>query len=88
MRQAPERSISCLSKHPRFANNVRNNLSGVSLMLRVVTQLRKTDLHTLFALHVRARGEPVGSPDRADAVFAVDRGLTPFDLDRITADYL
>lgn len=77
-----------LSEHPRFANNVRNNLSGVSLMLRAVTQLRKTDLRTLFALHVRARGELVESPDRADTVFAVDRGLTPFDLDRISADYL
>ncbi|HYH67220.1 MAG TPA: TerD family protein [Urbifossiella sp.] len=77
-----------LSKHPRFANNVRNNLSGVSLMLRAVTQLRKTDLHTLFGLHVRARGEAVDDPDRADAVLAVDRGLTPFDLDRIAADYL
>ncbi|QDU21744.1 hypothetical protein [Urbifossiella limnaea] len=77
-----------LSKHPRFANNVRNNLSGVSGMLRAVTQLRKTDLHTLFGLHVRARGEAVDDLDRADAVFAVDRGLTPFDLDRIAADYL
>jgi hypothetical protein len=77
-----------LAKHPRFANNVHNNLSGVSLMLRAVTQLRKTDLHTLFGLHVRARGEPVAEPDNADTVFAVDRGLTPFDLDRIAAEYL
>jgi hypothetical protein len=77
-----------LAKHPRFANNVHNNLSGVSLMLRAVTQLRKTDLHTLFGLHARARGEQVDDPDRADAVFAVDRGLTPFDLDRIAAEYM
>jgi hypothetical protein len=77
-----------LSKSPRFANNVHNNLSGVSLMVRAVTQLRKTDLHALFDLHVRARGERVETADGADGVFAVDRGLTPFDLDRITADYL
>jgi hypothetical protein len=77
-----------LAKHPRFANNVHNNLGGVSLMLRAVTQLRKTDLHTLFGLHVRARGEPAAAPERADTVFAVDRGLTPFDLDRIAAEYL
>lgn len=77
-----------LAKHPRFANNVHNNLSGVSLMLRAVTQLRKTDLHTLFGLHARARGELASTPDGADTVFAVDRGLTPFDLDRIAAEYL
>lgn len=77
-----------LAKEPRFVNNVRNNLSGVSLMLRAVTQLRKADLHTLFGLHVRARGTLVDVPDQAETVFAVDRGLTPFDLDRITAEYM
>jgi hypothetical protein len=77
-----------LATHPRFANNVHNHLSGVSLMLRALTRLRKTDLHTLFDLHVRARGEPVADAASAQSVFAVDRGLTPFDLDRIVAGYL
>jgi len=77
-----------LSTSPRFANNVHSNLSGVSLMLRAMTQLRKTDLHTLFQLHVRARGEEVGDIESAQSIFAVDRGITPFDLDRIAAEYL
>ena len=77
-----------LATHPRFPNNVHNNLSGVSLILRAMTQLRKTDLHTLFRLHVRARGEEVPTLEAAKTVFAVDRGLTPFDLDKIAADYL
>jgi hypothetical protein len=77
-----------LATSPVFANNVRNNLSGVSLMLRALTQLRKIDLHTLFDLHIRARGEEVPDVESADSIFAVDRGLTPFDLDRITAEYL
>ena len=77
-----------LTTAPRFANNVRNNLSGVSVMLRAVTRLKKTDLHTLFNLHVRARGEAVPEAASADTVFAVDRGITPFDLERITAEYL
>jgi hypothetical protein len=77
-----------LANNPRFANNVHNNLSGVSLMLRAMTQLRKTDLHTLFDLHVRARGEAVADVEAAQSVFAVDRGVTPFDLDCIAADYM
>jgi hypothetical protein len=77
-----------LATDPRFANNVHNSLSGVSLMLRAVTQLQKTDLHTLFDLHVRARGEVVSEIGAAQTVFAVDRGITPFDLDRITAEYM
>ncbi len=64
-----------------------NNLSGVSLMLRAITQLRKSDLHTLFDLHVRAHGEAVADAASAETVFAVDCGITPFDWDRIAAEY-
>ena len=77
-----------LKGNPRFPNNVHNNLSGVSLMLRAMTQMRKTDLHTLFGLHIRARGEAVATLAAAQTVFAVDQGLTPFDLDRIAAEFM
>lgn len=77
-----------LSGSPRFPNNVHHNLGGVSLMLQALTQLRKTDLHTLFSLHVKARGEVVSEVEEAQTVFAVDHGVTPFDLDRIGAEYL
>jgi hypothetical protein len=77
-----------ITGNPRFANNVHNNLSGVSLMLRALTQLRKTDLYTLFALHAQARGERVSEVESADSVFSIDRGLTPFDLDRIAAEFM
>ena len=77
-----------LRKVPRFANTVRANLGGVGAMLRAITTLRKPDLFTLFALHAAARGGRVDRPEGADAVFAVDRGLTPFDHDRIAADFL
>ena len=44
-----------LTSTPRW-NNVRNNLSGVSLMLRALVHTPRPDLETLFDLHVRARG--------------------------------
>jgi len=77
-----------LAGNPRFANNVRNNLCGVSLMLRALTQLRKTDLYTLFDLHIRARGKRVSEVESAESVFSTDRGVTPFDLDRIAAEFM
>jgi len=77
-----------LTGNPRWANNVAGNLRGVSLMLRAMTGLRKTDLHTLFELHMRARGEVVPTPEQAKTMFAVDRGVTPFDLDRIGAEFM
>lgn len=76
-----------LTQFPSW-NNVRNNLSGVGLMLRALTQLIKPNLYRLFALHVQARGEWVGTADEADTVFGLERGITPFDLDRIRADFM
>ena len=69
-------------------NNVQNNLTGVSLMLRALTGLVKTDLHTLFSLHATARGEIVADPAVADTVFGVESGITPFDSTRIAAEFL
>ncbi len=77
-----------LRRHPLFPNNVDANLYGMSLLVAALTTLRKPDLHALFDLHVRGRGQRTDDPDAADTVFAVDRGLTPFDLDRIAAAYL
>jgi hypothetical protein len=76
-----------LKNGPRW-NNVRSNLTGVSLMLRALTSLVKPDLHTLFALHMEARGECVREKNRADQVFAVNDGITPFDADRIMSEFM
>ena len=81
-----------LTRHPSW-NNVHNNLRGVGLMLRALTQRAWPDLHTLFALHAQARGELVASAQEADMVFALHgepgpKRVTPFDLDRIRADFL
>lgn len=69
-------------------NNVKNNLSGVSLMLRALVHTPRPDLETLFDLHVRARGERVTSPQQAQSVFAPDQGITPFDTDLIRSQFL
>jgi hypothetical protein len=76
-----------LTSSPRW-NNVDNNLSGVSLMLRALVHTPRPDLETLFDLHARARGKRVDSPQQAEAVFALDKGLTPFDTDLIRSQYL
>ncbi|MEZ2298099.1 TerD family protein [Variovorax sp. RCC_210] len=69
-------------------NNVQSNLAGVSLMLRSLVELAKPDLHTLFMLHARARGQLVEAAGEADTVFGVHQGVTPFDTDRIRADFM
>ncbi|WP_426216324.1 TerD family protein [Pseudomonas sp. DWRC2-2] len=76
-----------LTSSPRW-NNVDNNLSGVSLMLRALVHTPRPDLETLFDLHVRARGERVASLQQAQVVFAPDQGITPFDTDVIRSQFL
>ncbi|HUR45141.1 MAG TPA: TerD family protein [Candidatus Saccharimonadales bacterium] len=76
-----------LRKHASW-NNVQNNLSGVSVMARALTSLVKTDLHTLFSLHINARGELVSEQHKASCVFSVGTGITPFDLSRIASEFL
>ncbi|MFC4158704.1 TerD family protein [Chitinimonas lacunae] len=68
-------------------NNVHNNLSGISLMLRAMHKLPRPDLHTLFRLHAQARGQIVDSPTAADTVFSLQQGITPFHTDLIRAEY-
>ena len=77
-----------LTGNPRWVSNIAGNLRGVSLMLRAITGLRKSNLRTLFSLHAQARGEIVQSPEQARTVFALDQGVTPFDLDRIAAEFM
>lgn len=76
-----------LTSSPRW-NNVQNNLSGISLMLRALVHTPRPDLETLFDLHARARGERVASSQQAQTVFALDQGITPFDTGLIRSQFL
>lgn len=77
-----------LERNPRFVNNVHANLHGAALMLRAVVELKKTTLRELFLLHVEARGTLVPTRAEADTIFALDEGVTPFDLPKIAAEYM
>lgn len=76
-----------LKKAPLW-NNVHQNLRGVSLMTKALTTLTKTNLHELFALHIEARGEISQSPENADTIFSVEKGLTPFDIEIIVSEFM
>ncbi|MES2598246.1 MAG: TerD family protein [Verrucomicrobiota bacterium] len=77
-----------LTRRPAWSNNALNNLSSMTLMLRSLTTLAKPDLHTLFSLHIRARGSLASAGEPADQVFSFSEGITPLDVDRIRAEFL
>lgn len=76
-----------LKKYPTW-NNVANNLSGISLMLRAMTNLTKTTLYDLFSLHIKARGKFVSDENEADNIFSTDKGITPFNLEIIASEFM
>jgi len=77
-----------LTSHPQYHNNVEGNQKGMVLIGKAMTSLRKPDLYQLFMMHAKARGELVDAADQADTVYAVDQGITPFEIERIMAEYL
>ena len=77
-----------LKRNPRFVNNVEGNSAQMALIGKSLTEVRKPDLFSLFALHADARGTLVAREDDADTVFSLERGVTPFDLETIASEYL
>ena len=78
-----------ITERKRYANNVRNNEDQLMLMTKALVELKKTDLYTLFDLHIKARGgELVETKEEAKTVFSVEDGITPFDIETIMGEYL
>ncbi len=77
-----------LTNHPQFYNNVEGNYPATALMLMSMTNLVKPNLYDLFRIHGEARGLIVEEIDEANTVFAMDQGITPFDIEKIMAEYL
>lgn len=77
-----------LRENPLFYNNIEGNAKGTCLMGQAIVSLVKPNLYDLFMLNGLARGEIVEKKEDADVIFSVDEGITPFDMDKIVADFI
>jgi len=77
-----------LTSNPNWQNNVEANSRGMALIGKAMTTLVKPNLYDLFELHAQARGSQVDDLEKADTVFALNKGVTPFDIDKIMSEYL
>ena len=50
-------------------NNVSGNARTIETLLKGIVDLQKPNLHYLFSIHAKARGELVNNPNEADVVF-------------------
>lgn len=69
-------------------NNVETNESTMSIVGKTMTSLAKPNLYDLFRLHQEARGEITFDSEVAETVFSVEEGITPFDIEKIMAEFI
>ena len=77
-----------LKRNPSTNNNVHNNLSSLTIINKSMTTMIKPNLYDLFALHALARGKRVLTMSEADAIFALNHGIKPVDIEVIMAEFL
>lgn len=70
-----------------WGRNVESNATGIQALGKALTSLSKPNLYDLFNLHAKARGKVVPK-SKAKLVFSVEEGITPYDIEKITSEYL
>jgi hypothetical protein len=77
-----------LTKHPDYFNNIEGNLPATTLMGLSMTSLVKANLYDLFRLHAEVRGTIIEEMEEADVVFSMDKGITPYDTEKIISEFM
>ncbi|MFJ7752554.1 cytoplasmic protein [Peribacillus muralis] len=77
-----------LKAFPHVSNTVENNKDGLIAIGKALSSLIKPNLYDLFTLHAQSRGEMADDPKKADVIFSLHDGLTPFDQEKILAEFL
>jgi hypothetical protein len=77
-----------LARAPKWGNNVERNQGGMIAMGKAMTSLVKPSLYDLLKLHATARGQWVEKAEDADIAFTPEKGLSPFEVDEIMANWL
>ncbi|EJR07452.1 hypothetical protein II5_01806 [Bacillus cereus MSX-A1] len=77
-----------LTRDLTYDNTIEANQKGMILVGKALTNLVKPNLYDLFRLHIEARGELVQDIEEAETIFSLDKGITPFDIEKIISDFI
>jgi hypothetical protein len=70
-------------------NNIESNAAGIEQTLSaIIDKDNKVTLFELFSWHAEARGSLVENKENADMIFAIDEGITPYDIATINSIYI
>jgi len=88
-RKAIWTDLSTKGRYHMWGNNTHSNQATIEQTLRAMVSLdNKVTLYELFTMHAHARGTIVDNRDEADVIFAIDEGITPYDIATINSEYL
>lgn len=69
--------------------NIENHKSEMSSLIEyMLTTKNKMKLYDLFRIHAQSRGELVEDRESAETVFSLDEGITPFDVNLISSEFM
>lgn len=71
-----------------IASNAHQNSDAISMILKSFVEGFKPNLHDLFEMHAKARGTIIDNPENADNIFSIHNGVTPYDFDVITSEFM
>lgn len=71
-----------------ICSNAQKNVDTISMILKSWVEGSKPTLYDLFIMHAKARGEIVEKREDAQQVFDLHEGVTPYDFDVITSEYM
>ncbi|MEW4369719.1 cytoplasmic protein [Paenibacillus kandeliae] len=80
--------MDAVLKNRSFQITAQDNMTGLQMLGHAFSDLRRPMLSELFTLHAEARGSIVEHIEDADTVFAMEEGITPYQTDRILAEFV
>lgn len=69
-------------------NNLESNNGKIIKIAKSLTNLIKPNLFDLFELHAKGRGTIVSQEENADTIFSIENGVTPYQIELISSQYL
>jgi hypothetical protein len=67
---------------------VEKQTKMISMAVKALANMRKPTMGQLARLHAGARGSLVHTPEEADVIFSLDKGVTPYDFELIASELL
>ncbi|OWA37419.1 hypothetical protein B9G55_05005 [Saccharibacillus sp. O16] len=80
--------MDAVPKNRSFLITAGTNMTGLELLGRAFSDVRRTTLAELYTLHAEARGTLTDRQEEADTVFSMEEGITPYRTDLILGEYL